>query len=154
MESNSCCFAAVAPSDKEFLGYELVKWLCWYRMFGINLLLWGNFPVLIACTLYHRPVKLLLSQSSLSSLCNVTKCRGFLNICVFKITHRSSKNEVINFASSLLPPGILGGFLVFIRAVHLVPGLLHGRALRSAQNPAVHRPGERGPHAHLSWTRG
>lgn len=77
-----------------------------------------------------------------------------LKIHVFETAWESLKNNVIKFAFFLLPPGILGGFLVFARAVHLVPGLLHGRAVRSTQDPAVHRPGERDPHALLPGTWG
>lgn len=110
--------------------------------------------MLIACTLYHRPVKLLLSQGSLCSFSNVTNHMWSLEICIFKTTWGSLQNNIIDFAFSLLSPGILGGFLVFARAVHLVPGLLHGRALWSAQDPAVHRPGECDPQARLPWTWG
>lgn len=72
---------------------------------------------------------------------------------VFKIAWRVFK-EQYNFVLFTLLPGILGGFLVFARAVHLIPGLLHGRAVRSTQDPAVHRPGERDPHARLPGTWG
>lgn len=85
---------------------------------------------------------------------NVTKYMCSLKIHVFKTARGSLKSNIINFAFSVLPPGILGGFLVFARAVHLIPGLLHGRAVRSTQDPAMHRPGERDPHARLPGTWG
>lgn len=66
----------------------------------------------------------------------------------------SLRHKIMNFAFSPLPPGILGGFFVFARAVHLIPGLLHGRAVWSTQDPAVHRPGECDPYACLPWTWG
>lgn len=66
----------------------------------------------------------------------------------------SLKNTIIDFVLFMLLPGIPGGFLVFARAVHLIPGLLHGWAVWSTQDPAVHRPGECDPHARLPGTWG
>lgn len=50
----------------------------------------------------------------------------------------------------LLPPGLLGGFPLSAGPLHLLPGFLHGRLVRSTQDPPVHCPGEGHPCSGLS----
>lgn len=50
----------------------------------------------------------------------------------------------------LLPPGLLGGFPLSAGPLHLLPGFLHGRPVRSTQDPPVHCPGEGHPCSGLS----
>lgn len=48
-----------------------------------------------------------------------------------------------HWVMKLLPhTGVPGGLPVPFGLIHLIPGLLYGRTLRSSPDPAVHRPGE------------
>lgn len=53
-----------------------------------------------------------------------------------------------------LPPGLLGGLPLSARPLHLFPRFLHGRPIRSTQDPPVHRTGEGHPRFGLPGTRG
>lgn len=65
------------------------------------------------------------------------------------------KSRVRHWVMELLPHiGVPGGLPVPFGLIHLVPGLLYGRPLWSAPDPAVHCPGESDSRTSLSGARG